>query len=536
MTDTPDPTGRGRDDFSALPDPFVRFGARLLDPSTADRPAGGAAPSSTAYCGDRLLVTGRDDGDSRQLLGALGEEIAALGLRLEEPLPLDVIDGDERVPEIAEHNRVARILGEAAAVGLPLVFAVRLLPATDEPAPAVDAWPVLLRLRSRRTDIAPSFGLDHLMFPSATIGGHPVNPRGTASIGGSPVNPRATAFIGGNPVNPRATSASGVGSYFEPGGGGRGPVTLLMKPPHRDEKSPRPGVVVLDTGCGQHDWFTADPVNTVLRTSNNSSVGMDPSAPGFAATDPEGAGSILDPMSGSLASHAGHGTFIAGILRQICPEAQIHGLRVMDADGVVPEDRLVTSLTALGVWVSENPDQVHALVLSLGYYSESDEDEATGAGILKLLVALSDLGVVTFAAAGNDCTAERAYPAGFADAAEFASRLPLVAVRALNPDGSVALFSNDGDWVKGEAPGANIISTTPEGVDASLGPVVEFIGPHGRRRATIDIDDYASGFATWSGTSFAAPALAARYLARLVGAGVPTDHQARRKHVVLPAG
>ncbi len=60
------------------------------------------------------------------------------------------------------------------------------------------------------------------------------------------------------------------------------------------------------------------------------------------------------------------------------------------------------------------------------------------------------------------------------------------------------------------------------------------LGPGGRRRSTLDPDDYRSGYAVWSGTSFAAPLLAGEYLRRLLEEGFPPGMRARR--ALLPLG
>ena len=93
-----------------------------------------------------------------------------------------------------------------------------------------------------------------------------------------------------------------------------------------------------------------------------------------------------------------------------------------------------------------------------------------------------------------------------------ADSVPLVSVGALNPDGSVALFSNGGPWVACHGPGAALVSTLPE---VDVGTAIR--GRPQRRseparsatwRATIDPDSF-TGFGSWSGTSFAAPVMAA---------------------------
>ena len=91
------------------------------------------------------------------------------------------------------------------------------------------------------------------------------------------------------------------------------------------------------------------------------------------------------------------------------------------------------------------------------------DDKTYTAGLRLLILALSAMEVAVFCAAGNDSTQRRSYPAAFCDDPAFAdgAHLPMASVAALNPDSTVALFSNDGDWVNAEAPGANLVSTAP---------------------------------------------------------------------------
>jgi subtilisin family serine protease len=92
---------------------------------------------------------------------------------------------------------------------------------------------------------------------------------------------------------------------------------------------------------------------------------------------------------------------------------------------------------------------------------------------------------------------------------------PLVSVGALNPNGTTALFSNTGPWVRCYAPGASVVSTVPM-TDGGAQPIARTVAA-GRKRETIDPDDYSAGFAVWSGTSFAAPVIAGRIAAALHG-------------------
>jgi subtilisin family serine protease len=89
-----------------------------------------------------------------------------------------------------------------------------------------------------------------------------------------------------------------------------------------------------------------------------------------------------------------------------------------------------------------------------------------------------------------------------------ASCVPLISVGALNPDRTIALFSNAGPWVTCHRPGAALVSTFPVTFDASGQASYRVDVPGDGVRSTIDPDNFHSGFGTWSGTSFAAPILA----------------------------
>jgi hypothetical protein len=514
-------------------DPFLRFDARLLDPTTAVRLPSGAAPSLTAYVGDTLLVTA----------GSVPEALAAVGSLdrfSRDQLDLRVIEAPladwDNATRTSRHDRLAPLLAEAAALGLPLVVPVRFGRVDDAtPGAPADVWPLLQRLRND-DDRNERVGLDHLMF-AAAIYGDPVGARATSLIVGDPVGARATAVVNGNPVGARGTAEARL-AYSTSGSGGRGPVTVVapmpVRHPHEHPHGQdEPRVVVLDTGIGEHPWFTAQPAARELRTPGGSYVGLNPAEALSVQTDPERAGGVLDPMVGALASHSGHGTFIAGLLRQTCPDAELFALRVMDADGVVPEATLSEALLALAVAVRSG-FRLHALVLSLGYYAETGDDATYTAGLCDLLAALAADGVATFAAAGNDASTQPSFPAAFARTPIWPDDAPrVVSVAAQNPDGTIALFSNDATWVVAQAVGANVVSTMPVTFDGSGEPDVATVDTAGRHRSTLDADNFSGGFATWSGTSFAAPIAAGRYLAALRAAGMPTDPALRRSLLPL---
>ncbi|MBD3784546.1 MAG: S8 family serine peptidase [Micrococcales bacterium] len=268
-----------------------------------------------------------------------------------------------------------------------------------------------------------------------------------------------------------------------------------------------PVVAVLDTPVGPHDWFHPGRGTTVLGLPGRPMV-----APG------EG---LTVELDGLLANEAGHGTFVAGIIRQVCPEAEILVLPVVPFAGAAAEkdvhDALALLLARQRWAIAEKKHEalVDVVNLSLGYYHESPLDAVVQDVPLKaLLDRLAAAGVAVVAAAGNDGTTAKFYPAGFAVERESvlpetASQVPLVSVGAYNPgDATIALFSNSGSWVTTHRVGAAVVSTVPTTMRGSIQAGVRARRDDPTDRALIDPDDFTTGFASWSGTSFAAPVVA----------------------------
>ena len=197
----------------------------------------------------------------------------------------------------------------------------------------------------------------------------------------------------------------------------------------------------------------------------------------------------------------------------------------MASDGAALEDDIVT---ALGLLLDRHraakaaPGTItHGVLdvvnLSLGYYHETP-DEADDTALHDLLQDFADEGVVVVACAGNDATRARFFPAAFAAPGHDG----LVGVGATNPDDrSIALFSNVGDWVTAHAPGAGVVSTVPITLSGSLNPALSVDGFGPGPRAGVDFDDFRSGFAVWSGTSFASPWIVGEIAAEIVRQGSP---------------
>lgn len=198
---------------------------------------------------------------------------------------------------------------------------------------------------------------------------------------------------------------------------------------------------------------------------------------------------VLEP-AGFIDPYAGHGTFIAGVVRCMAPAADltVHGpIRVA---GVIDEASLVVRLSEA---LDKSPDLVS---LSAGCYTRKQLP-------LKAFTALWERrlrhqkGVVLIAAAGNDACREPFWPASFPWA---------VSVGALTADGRQrAAFSNFGGWVDVYAPGVDIVNAYCEGEYQYL------LQPGVTRKF--------DGMCKWSGTSFSTPIVTGMIAARMSRTG-----------------
>jgi hypothetical protein len=237
----------------------------------------------------------------------------------------------------------------------------------------------------------------------------------------------------------------------------------------------RPRVLVLDTGLSVG---TAAVTHPDLRESCRLDwprlvVGpsSDPDAPPVVDDEDE----VDDDSNGTIDFEAGHGTFIAGIVRQICPDADIFNAGVLssfgDGDVFGVLDALDRVLSAIG--------PVDVVVMSFGLFFPDDDPGLFGSWLQMLL---GD--AVGVAAAGNENTCRQYFPAALDE---------VIAVGGLVAGGK-AWFSNFGPWVDACAPAVDVVSTFFEGV-------VEKLPELPNRRY--------EGWARWSGTSFSAPKVAA---------------------------
>lgn len=223
-------------------------------------------------------------------------------------------------------------------------------------------------------------------------------------------------------------------------------------------------------------------------------TGLPRPVPGLAATalvaDDGSDVDLLDEDGDThLDTEAGHGAFILGLTQRVVPGIPTEQRKVLDSMGF-GDDLTV----CLGLAEASAP----VINLSLGGYTSSNRRPRA------LQHALRSLGHhrVIVAAAGNNASDRPFWPAAFRE---------VVAVAAYDSrTEEAAEFSNFGDWVDVSAPGVGLRSCFVDGTRENVGGEVTF-----------------DGWATWSGTSFAAPLVAAELARRIAASPSASPQQVR---------
>lgn len=162
----------------------------------------------------------------------------------------------------------------------------------------------------------------------------------------------------------------------------------------------------------------------------------------------------LDLPDGEDNLAVGHGTMIAGLIARLAPTAMILPVRVLNGDGIG------TMMTVVHGIYYAMANQARIINISFGSPRNSQVLE-------EALDAAHKAGILVVASAGNDGSETRHYPAALGD---------VIAVAALEDSNVKSSYSNFGEFIGLDAPGTGIRSTY-----------------------------WTGGYATWSGTSFAAP-------------------------------
>ena len=162
------------------------------------------------------------------------------------------------------------------------------------------------------------------------------------------------------------------------------------------------------------------------------------------------AGNLNFSGSKTVDDRYGHGTHVAGIAAAVtnnslgvagtCPACRLLNVKVLDDNGFGSWSAIANGIVA----AADRGAKV--INLSLGGYSASDT-------VKDAVNYAWGQGAVLVAAAGNDSTDRKLYPAAYDN---------VIAVAATDNKDQKASFSNYGNWVDIGAPGASILSTAPD--------------------------------------------------------------------------
>jgi len=178
----------------------------------------------------------------------------------------------------------------------------------------------------------------------------------------------------------------------------------------------------------------------------------------------------------------GHGTHCAGIIAAVSnngvgiaglAQVRVMAEKVLDSSGGGTWDSVANGI------INATDSGANIVSMSLGGYGDSEL-------VHEAVKYAYNAGVLVIAAAGNDNTNMKLYPAGYDE---------VIAVAATDQYDNKAGFSNWGDWIELAAPGVDIYSTVPWGYESWSG--TSMATPHVSGVAALVWSRYPSKTRDW---------------------------------------
>lgn len=238
-------------------------------------------------------------------------------------------------------------------------------------------------------------------------------------------------------------------------------------------------VGVIDTGIQEHPWFgeQVKPARTWAEDAEE-----------LHEFDPD----VLD-------FEAGHGVHVTGVILQCAPGAEVIVYGVADTNSRLDDAEAARAIRFLTLG-----HRVDILNLSFGGLTEDSEKGAAATREALADARAWNKDLVVVAAAGNHPEDEEPDP----DLRFFPASEPnVIGVAALLQDGMTkAPFSNCGTWVQASAVGEKVVSTHLWWKGPAVITPPEPLHHHDHKPTPPEVQHREfCGWASWSGTSFAAP-------------------------------
>ncbi len=268
------------------------------------------------------------------------------------------------------------------------------------------------------------------------------------------------------------------------------PPTAPPPPPPRAGR--RPVVALVDAAVGSHPWLVAQIMLEPLSFPSAAEAGRPVDH--------------AEPPAEHEAPVTEHGTFDAGIIRQLAPGAEIVSAAVLRDGQTIAHADVLSALTTIRDRVAGGSAESFVDVVCLPFgYSEADASPEHVTAEKQVLGELAQRGVLVVAAAGNEGSPDKIFPAAFAPEL-LADGHQMLSVGALDLTGQPADYSGSGPWV----------THWEVGLTTSI------------------VAAPAEGYAIGKGTSFAATRVAAKLADLLFGD--PTLDDVRPDAAVTRAG